>query len=145
MNLTEHFDLNELTISETGARLGLDNTPSEEIIANLKLLCEITLEPLRDYLGKPISITSGYRSIEINDAIGGAIDSQHTKGQAADIHVSGMTTEGLYQAIKASKVPFDQLIQEFNQWAHVSYSINPRYNKQRATRVYGKTIYTEEV
>ena len=142
--LSPHFTLDEMIITETGARLGLDNTPDQLVIDNLQLLCTNVLEPLRNELNLPINVLSGYRSPAVNRAVGGVPDSQHVVGQAADIHISGMSVENLFQyVINQSKLPFDQVIQEFNQWVHVSYRANPRGNKQRATVENGRTIYTD--
>jgi zinc D-Ala-D-Ala carboxypeptidase len=142
--LSPHFTLDEMIITETGARLGLDNTPDQQVIDNLQLLCTNVLEPLRNELNLPINVLSGYRSPAVNRAVGGVPDSQHVVGQAADIHISGMSVENLFQyVINQSKLPFDQVIQEFNQWVHVSYRANPRGNKQRATVENGRTVYTD--
>lgn len=140
MNLSPHFTLNEFTRSQTAVRRGIDNTPPLEAIEAMKALCMQVLEPIRVALG-PVSISSGYRSVTLNRAIGGAAGSQHTKGEAADISVSGMDTEALYLAIKSSPIPFDQLIQEFGQWVHISYSPSPRRQCLRAVKDSGKTVY----
>lgn len=142
MNLSPHFTLEEFTRSQTAVRRGIDNTPPPEVIESLTLLCVYVLEPIRAALG-PVSISSGYRSVTLNRAIGGASGSrsQHTKGEAADISVEGMDTEALYTAIKSSPVPFDQLIQEFGQWVHISYSANTRRQCLRAVKEGGKTVY----
>jgi hypothetical protein len=143
VKLSEHFTLEEMTISETGARNGKSNIPGEREIENLKLLCSEILEHLRSALALPVSITSGYRSPEINKAVGGSSTSQHVFGQAADIHVSGMTAEELFLfATEKVFLPFDQIIQEFNQWVHISYRSNPRGQKLRATHENGLTHYT---
>ena len=140
MNLSPHFTLGEFTRSQTAVRRGIDNTPPPEVIESLTLLCVYVLEPIRAALG-PVSISSGYRSVTLNRAIGGASGSQHTKGEAADISVEGMDTEVLYTAIKSSPVPFDQLIQEFGQWVHISYSANTRRQCLRAVKEGSKTVY----
>lgn len=113
MDLSKHFSLNEFTYSPTAVYKKIDNTPSEEIIENLKLLCENVLEPIRVKLGKPTKVSSGYRCYLLNKAIGGSTTSQHMEGKAADIHVEGMTTEELFQYIIAN-FSFDQCIQEFD-------------------------------
>jgi hypothetical protein len=143
VKLSEHFTLEEMTISETGARLGKANDPNDREIENLKTLCSEILEPLRSALCRPVGITSGYRSPEINKLVGGSTTSQHVFGQAADIHVSGMTAEELFLfATEKVFLPFDQIIQEFNQWVHISYRSNPRGQKLRATHENGLTHYT---
>lgn len=147
MKLSPNFSLEELTMSETAARKGIDNTPSTEVIENMRGLCTHILEPLRTLIDVPLLITSCYRSVRLNRSIGGAKNSQHILGQAADTHCNKYTVEQLYQLIKKSGLPFDQLIQEFGTdvsgWVHVSYSpINNRHQSLRAVRKNGKTIYT---
>ena len=141
MKLTEHFTLEEMTVSEYAARNGLKNTPSETAVQNLKILCTNVLEPLRITLQKPVIITSGYRSKKLNEAIGGSSISQHMKGQAADLIVPDMTVEEVFDLI-AKQLPFDQLIEEFGKWVHVSYAGKLRHEKLLAKLVNGKTKYT---
>lgn len=88
MRLTDHFDSDEFTLSQTAARLGIDNTPSPEVMSNLLELAT-ALEIVRERLGCPIVITSGYRSPALNEAVGGAKGSAHLMGHAADITVPG--------------------------------------------------------
>lgn len=118
--LTPHFTLEELIKSDTAVRFNLDNTPTPDVIENLKWLCVKILEPLRGKVG-PILVSSGYRSLAVNTKVGGASNSAHILGQAADISVPNMTVEQLYQLIKTTALPFDQLIQEFNAWVHIQY------------------------
>lgn len=87
-NLSPHFRLNEFVASGTAIRHNIDNTPREEHVERLKALCENVLEPLRRRFGV-IRITSGYRCEELNTKVGGAAGSQHLRGEAADINVSG--------------------------------------------------------
>ena len=126
MKLTEHFTLEELTRSATARRLGIDNTPTPEVKANLKALCVNVLEPLRQAWGAPIVVTSGYRSIKLNRAVGSKDTSQHVHGEAADIHtVSDTPTDNrkLIRVMKRLALPIDQCIDEYNgNWLHVSYS-----------------------
>lgn len=119
MNLSEHFTLEELTVSETAARKGLSNTPDNDALFDLKRLAAF-LESIREAIDKPIKINSAYRSPEVNASVGGSKTSQHCKGQAADIRVAGMTPDQVVQAIIAAKLPFDQVIREFDSWTHVS-------------------------
>ena len=131
--LTQHFTLEEMLVSETAVRNNFTEqfNPPVEIIANLKALCEKVLEPLRAKIGKPIIITSGYRCLRVNQAIpGSALHSQHELGQAADTHVDGMSIEEWYQFIKDSGIAFDQLIQEFDTWAHVSFNASAEQRGQ---------------
>lgn len=123
MRLTEHFDLSELTDSQTAARLGLDNTPTEEHVANLRLLCEMILEPAREALG-PLRISSGYRAPAVNAAVGGSRDSAHMQGYAADVIPVQTGKLALARWVR-EMVPFDQIICEFGTrddpaWIHVS-------------------------
>jgi zinc D-Ala-D-Ala carboxypeptidase len=121
MNLTKNFTLAEMTFSQTATRNNIRNIPDDQDIKNLKLLCQKILQPLRDNLGKPIKVTSGYRSPILNKAIGGSTNSQHTLGQAADIIVPGLTARQICRKIIDLKLPYDQLILEFDSWCHVSY------------------------
>jgi zinc D-Ala-D-Ala carboxypeptidase len=131
MRLTKNFHLSEFVFSETAQRHGINNTPTPEQITKLQLLCINILQPLRDALNKPIKITSGYRSPELNRKIGGSIKSQHSKGEAADIVVVGMTAKAVCQRIINLRLPYDQLIFEFESWTHVSYS--PSHRRQPLT------------
>lgn len=126
MNLSPHFTLEELTLSQTAARLGLDNTPPPDVVDNLKRTA-IGLELVRNLVGCPISVSSGYRSPLVNKAVGGASQSQHLTGQAADITAPGYgSPDALVRAIVGSQIPFDQVIREFDSWCHISFSPTPR-------------------
>jgi zinc D-Ala-D-Ala carboxypeptidase len=147
MQLTQHFTLEELTKSQTGERLGMDNVPDAAALDNLMLLCEQVLEPLREHYG-PIHINSGYRSSELNKAIGGVGASQHCLGQAADIEVPGVANGDLAAWI-AANLDFDQVILECYRrgqpnsgWVHVSYKDSGnRKATLTATVVGGRMIY----
>ena len=117
--LTKHFQLSEFTRSATAQRRGLPNEPSDEVITNLRLLCEHVLEPLREHLGSPIHITSGYRQPAVNALVGGVRRSQHMLGQAADFKVELTLMPEAYMYIR-DYLPYDQLIMEPG-WIHVSY------------------------
>jgi hypothetical protein len=145
MNLSEHFTLGELTSSDHAKRHGIDNTPTPEIIENLKRLCVDVLEPMRALLGSAVYPTSGYRSPLVNLGIGGSSTSQHMRGEAADFHVHGYTDEDVARAVMTSAVPFDQLILEFppDGWVHISCSHHPRHQVLIATRGRdGRTSYS---
>lgn len=135
MKLSPNFSLEELTVSDYAARNGLDNTPQNDHLMNLKRLAAF-LESLRAVLGKPISINSAYRSPEVNTAIKGSKTSQHCHGTAADIRVGGMVPDQVVKRILASSLPFDQVIREFSDpvkgggWTHVSIP-NTRDSKPR--------------
>lgn len=119
MQLSEHFSLNELTHSDLAVRKGISNDPTPDVISNLTRLAEL-LEQVRKYLNKPISINSGYRCPELNQAVGGQKASQHLLGCAADIRVSGMTPDEIVKAIIQTNIQFDQMIREFDSWVHIS-------------------------
>ena len=124
MQLSEHFTLKELTESDTAVRLGIDNTPPTYAAENLKRLCRV-LEEVRHVIGKPIRISSGYRCLKVNQAIGSKDTSQHVKGCAADIKVQGVTVDELMKTIIGADIKFDQLIREFNSWVHISIPNTP--------------------
>lgn len=134
MRLSQHFHLDEMTISQTATRLKINNTPSERDIARLRDLCENVLEPVRSLFNKPVVISSGYRSLALNRAIGSKDSSQHTKGEAADFTIPGFTVTEVFDAIRASKIPFDQLIDEGGAWIHVSFT-KRRKNRRMAFRI----------
>ena len=119
MYLTEHFTLDELTVSETAARQGIDNQPDALVLDNLRRLCA-TLEQIRQLVGAPVLISSGFRTVELNAVIGGSVASAHTEGLAADFNVPGLTPAALAQRVADSNLMFDQLILEYDQWVHLS-------------------------
>ena len=119
MKLTDNFTLAEFTESQTASRKGFDNTPPEEVIPNLIRTAKL-LEKVRKAVGKPITVTSGYRSKQLNDALGSNDRSQHRVGCAADFKVAGMTPDEVVQAIIATDIQYDQLIREFDSWVHIS-------------------------
>ena len=119
MQLTKHFSLEELTVSTVAARKGLDNTPNASEIANLVRVAEL-LEQVRALLGKPIILNSGFRSKTVNAAVGSKDTSQHRIGCAADIRVPGMTPKQVVQACIDADIPYDQIIEEFGSWTHIS-------------------------
>ena len=120
MNLTPHFTLEELTVSESAERNGWDNTPNEAELANLLRLAQF-LEQLKTLLGgKPIMVNSAFRCKQVNDAVGSKDSSQHRVGCAADIRVPGMTPDQVVRAVVGSDLPFDQVIREFDRWTHIS-------------------------
>jgi uncharacterized protein YcbK (DUF882 family) len=119
MKASEHFSLEELTASSVAARKGLDNTPNATEIANLMRTAAL-LEQVRTLLNKPITVNSAFRSKAVNDAVGSKDTSQHRIGCAADIRVSGMTPKEVVQACIDANVPYDQIIEEFGSWTHIS-------------------------
>jgi hypothetical protein len=120
MNLSQNFSLEELVHSQTAGRLGIDNTPGDAIVEKLRVLAS-GLETVRATLGAPIIVTSGYRCPALNQAVRGAPDSQHMRGEAADILSPGAGTPlAICQRILAAGIPFDQLIYEYG-WCHISF------------------------
>lgn len=130
---TKNFSYDELIASATAKRLGLDNTPTPEEKERLRQLAEDILQPIRDAWRAPIVVTSGFRSEEVNKAVGGVKTSQHRLGEAADIKVGGKDRNKklfnmIYKLISQGKIKVGQLIDEYNyQWIHVSL---PRKNKE---------------
>jgi len=148
MRLSKNFSLAELTKSQTATRKGIDNEPSTEHVENLIHLAETVLQPIRDEFGRPVVISSGYRSPELCEAIGSSAKSQHAKGEAADFEVPGM--DNMQLAIWISKnTVFDQLILEFYEpgdpnsgWVHCSaVKEGSRAQVLKASKVEGKTKY----
>ena len=146
--LSKNFSLAEMTHSNTAISKGLDNTPSADIIANLQILIDNVLQPIRDKLGKSIKINSGYRSPAVNASVGGSITSDHCKGQAADIEVAGMANGDLAKWI-VENFKFTQIILEFytqgipdSGWVHVSYNPdNLKCQVLTAVKQNAKTVY----
>lgn len=128
MLLSKNLSLREATKSATAIRKGIDNEPSIEVIDNLQSIARYVFQPLRDFFRVPIGISSGYRSHELNDAIGGSRRSQHITGQALDIDADiygKVSNRQIFDYIK-DNLEFDQLIWEFGDdnnpaWVHVSY------------------------
>jgi len=149
MNLTENVSLKELTKSESATRFGISNEPTEEALSNLQKLATHILQPVRDHFGKPLIITSGYRSPELCLKIGSTTTSQHTKGQASDFEIGGIANKDLSDWIHQN-LDYDQLILEFwkpedanSGWVHCSYKGEGQNRKQylRAFTENGRTKY----
>jgi zinc D-Ala-D-Ala carboxypeptidase len=119
MKLSEHFTLEELTRSEVAERKGLDNTPNASEVSNLVRLAGL-LEEVRALLNKPILLNSGFRSKAVNDSVGSKDTSQHRIGCAADIRVPGMTPKEVVEACIKANIGYDQIIEEFGSWTHIS-------------------------
>ena len=133
--VTMHFTIEELYASETAKRLGIDNKPSVQKMINLVYLAAYVLEPLRVAMSEPVRISSGYRCEKLNKAVGGVYNSQHLKGQAADICIDGDMAKGRtwFNYIR-DHLNFDQLIWEHDRsgtyWIHVSF-VYPDFGKNR--------------
>ena len=135
-SVTMHFTIEELYASKTAKEKGINNKPNMQQMINLVYLAAYVLEPLRVAMNEPIKIGSGFRSRELNAAVGGVYNSQHCKGQAADLCIDGDMKKGRkwFEYIK-NHLPFDQLIWEKNPktgnyWVHVSF-VFPDFGKNR--------------
>ena len=124
MKLTKNFSLEELTASATAARLGIDNTPNDLQLQNLRRLAEL-LQQVRDHFNAPVFINSAFRNKALNDACGSSDKSQHLLGCAADLRISGISPRQGVQAIQKSGILFDQIICEYDSWIHISVSNHP--------------------
>jgi hypothetical protein len=153
MQISKHLSLAEVSRSETAKRKGINNTPSGEHLENFKKLAENIFEPIREHFGVPIHISSGYRSKELNAAVGGSASSQHCQGEAIDIDMDGtsITNAEIFNYIK-DNLNFDQMIWEFGNdtnpdWVHVSYESTGKQRKQilKAIKANGKTSYVPYV
>lgn len=151
MQLSKHLSLAEVTRSDSAKRKGISNQPTAEHLENFKKLAEKVFEPIREHFGVAIHISSGYRSKELNAAIGGSLTSQHCSGEAIDIDMdgsaSGVSNADVFKYIK-DNLEFDQLIWEFGtdknpDWVHVSYETSGKQRKQilKAVKSGGKTVY----
>lgn len=146
MSLTLHFTLDEMTHSQTATRRDIDNTPSVDVVANLTRTAQ-TLEQVRVLLGsRAITISSGYRSPDLNRAVGGAKASAHLYGLAADFICPGYgTPPQICKAIAASNIDFDQLIQE-GTWVHIGLAQPGQKNRRQVLTAQfgqGATQYRE--
>lgn len=117
------FTLTELCFSAKAQQFKITNQPNQEQRTSLEVMVEQVLDPIRELWAEPIVVSSGFRSVELNALVGGAKNSQHTKGQAADISVgSALDNRRLFELIVGSGLEFDQLIDEKNfSWLHISY------------------------
>lgn len=116
-----NFTISELVKSDTAIKHNINNMPGLNELDNLLNLIYYCLQPIRDKIGKPIIITSGFRCPKVNTLVGGKPNSQHLKGQAADFIIKGMTPNGIINRIKAMGVEYDQLINEYDEWVHISF------------------------
>lgn len=149
MDISKHISLYEATRSQTASRLGIKNIPNAKEIERMKLTAEKVFEPVRVHFGKPITVSSFFRSEALNKAIGGSATSQHRFGEAIDIdNDSSPSNREIFFWIK-DNLEFDQLIWEFGgsknpSWVHVSYT-NQRPNRMQLLEAFsenGKTKYT---
>ena len=150
MNLSKSFTLNELVKSQTAEREGINNNPSQAQMESLTNLCENILQPVRDHFGKPVTVSSGFRSGELCLKIGSSLKSQHTAGQAADFEIFGISNQDVAHWIDKN-LNYDQMILEFwnpedknSGWVHCSYK-STEENRKEFLRAYrddnGKVCY----
>jgi len=142
VRLSKHFTLEELTHSETATRLDIDNTPNESVIDNLKFLAE-KLEDVRVLLHSPMLVSSGYRSLPLNNHLGSKGTSAHTVGLAVDfISPSFGTPKEIVQAIVDSDIEYDQVILEFDRWVHLAFSKDKPRKQALIINRKGVTLFT---
>ena len=150
LKVSKWFTLAEFTKSTKATILGIDNTPNEAIISNIKFFASNCLDKVRDVFGLPVVIWSGYRCKLLNKAVGGSVGSDHMRGLAADFKIKGYTVREAIAKIVAAGIEFDQLIMEFDSWVHIS--MRPGGNRKQIllylTDKYGnvsrRTITREE-
>ena len=152
MKLSKNFSLKEMTASQTAERKGINNNPNDDQITALQKLCENILQPVRDHYATPVTVSSGFRSEELCEAIGSSKNSQHAKGQAADFEIFGTPNAELAKWI-VENLDYDQLILEYHKpeepnsgWVHCSYkgADNNRKEYLRAIKSNGRTSYQKE-
>jgi len=150
MRLSKDFTLQELTVFNTAVKHGISNIPDQDQITNLILLCQFILQPIKEHFGKPVIINSGYRSPELCLLVNSTVTSQHTKGQAADFEINGVSNKELADWIVAN-LDYDQCILEFwnkeepnSGWVHCSYSFDhSRKQYLKAVKTDKGTLYSQ--
>jgi zinc D-Ala-D-Ala carboxypeptidase len=145
MKLSPNFTLEEMTLSQVALRQGIPNTPDDDTIASLERLCEELLEPARELLAVPLHVDSGYRSPALNEAVGGAANSAHVSGRAADVIPIGMDIVGAFERLRLSNLPYDQVIFECLSWIHIAIAplgSTPRREALRAAGGPGHWTYS---
>ena len=144
MRLSKNFTYEEFIRSSTAERMGIDNRPKtkeeeKKVIENLRNLCLEVLQPLRDYVGAPVHINSGYRCPELNEAVGGVKNSQHCRGEACDIRIASPKQGREWAAWIEDNCRFDQMLLERNKnggvWLHVSCKRDEKANRQVFSRM----------
>lgn len=126
--MAKYFTIDEMLRSSEAVKRNIRNIPSHDVLRRLHTLMDNCLDPIRSLWGKPIGVNSGYRSPELNRAVGGKPTSQHLRGEAADITTGSVEgNRKLFELILASGIDYDQLIDESNyKWLHVSYTVKNR-------------------
>lgn len=150
MNLSSNLSLAEVMKSQTAIRHGIDNTPNEEQLENLKRVAEKIFQPIREHFATPIYVSSGFRCVDLNTRIGGSATSSHCNGEALDLDMDGrgtVTNRQIFDFVRAN-LQFDQLIYEFGDdqnpgWVHISIKKdNNRNQVLKAAKVNGRTSYS---
>jgi len=152
MKLSQHFSYQEFIKSQTALRKGINNEPDDTQLYNMKMICLNILEPIRTTFDRPVIITSGFRSVELCEAIGSSSKSQHAKGEAVDFEIPGVSNKEVADWIDEN-LPYDQLILEFfdgkdpnSGWVHCSYSLMENRKKcMTAMKTAGKVEYKEGI
>lgn len=142
MKLSKNFSLQELIASATATKYKINNTPNNNVVNNLKDLANYCLQPIRDNYNKPVIISSGFRCMELNAKVGGARNSQHLIGQAADFKVSGIEIDDVIEWC-VNNLEYDQLIDEYakgKHWIHISF--NKGCNRKQ-TLIYKRGVYSK--
>jgi hypothetical protein len=133
--MTPNFTLEELTVTD---HREFDNTPNAAETVNLQRLAELLEQVKTSIGGKPVMVNSAFRCKQVNDAVGSKDTSQHRIGCAADIRVPGMAPDAVVKAIIAAKLPYDQLIREFDRWTHISVQNDPNKKPRGQTLIIDK-------
>ena len=128
-----NFTMSELVYSKVAIKNNISNMPDIDSLDNILELIINVLQPIRVAINKPMIITSGFRSKELNKIIGGNSNSQHLTGSAVDFIVKGVEPENLVNFIVKMGIEFDQLINEYDSWVHVSY--NKKRNRKQVLRI----------
>lgn len=139
--LSRNFRLNEFLKSQTASRHGIKNVPNKEQFLNLYYLCRFVLQPIRSYYGRPVSISSGFRCLELNRLIGSADNSQHIQGKAVDFEIMGLDNYAVVRHV-ARVINFDQCILEYHYknnpqsgWIHVSFDNDKSYQRNQVLTI----------
>ena len=128
-----NFKISELIHSDTAIRNNINNMPDINSLDNMLDLIYYVLQPLRNKIGKPMIITSGYRNDRVNRLVGGAKNSQHQNGQAVDFTIKGMSVTQIVEFIKKTGIEYDQCINEYDKWCHISF--NKGHNRKQCFKI----------
>ena len=125
MQISKYVSYDEATKSQTAIRHGIKNEPNEQELEFMKIVAQKCFDPIREFYGKPLRVSSFFRCLELNKKVGGSKTSQHVKGQAIDIDAGSKKENKKIFEFAKSKLEFDQLINEYDySWIHISYNHN---------------------